>query len=92
MSIGNANFHPSAIEDKIYEILDSDPEYIVSSEAYTKKAIDAVLAYLSGLNTQWSFIDDTHPDAEGGSVSICWIEDCHLHHIVLTHRSCYEVC
>ena len=94
MSIGSAQFHPSVIEDQIYEILDSDPDYIVSSEEYTKEAIEEVINFMSeryeksGL--QYSIIDDTHPDDEGGSVSICWIESCFLHHIILSYRTMWE--
>ena len=94
MSIGSTQFHPSVIEDQIYEILDSDPNYIVSSEEYTKEAIEEVINFMSELygdtGMQYSIIDDTHPDDEGGSVSICWIENCFLHHIVLSYRYCWE--
>lgn len=90
MAIGNCDFHPSKIEDKIYDILDSNPDYIVSSSEYTQEAIEAVCEFMNDYSNQWSFIDDTHPDEEGGSVSICWIEEDHLHHIVLVYRHCWE--
>ena len=92
MSIGTANFHPSAIEDEIYDILDSSPDHIVSSSDYTQEAIEKVIKFMSeeakSSGMEYDIIDDTHPDAEGGSVSICWIETGHLHHIVLSYRSC----
>ena len=91
MAIGSTQFHPSMIEDEIYNILDSDPDFIVSSSEYTKEAIEEVIEYMSNCKGEWSLIDDPHPDAEGGSVSICWIECGHLHHIVLDYRTCYEV-
>lgn len=91
MAIGSTKFHPSIIEDEIYDILDSNPEFIVSSEEYTKEAIEKVIEYMSNCKSEWSLIDDPHPDCEGGSVSICWIEEGHLHHIVLSYRTCYEV-
>ena len=90
MAIGNCGFHPSVIEDRIYDILDSNPDYIVSSSEYTQEAIEAVNEYMHTLSNQWSLIDDSHPDEEGGSVSICWIEDSHLHHIVLDYRYQWE--
>lgn len=90
MSIGTANFHPSAIEDKIYDILDSTPEFIVSSKEYTSQAIAAVVEYMNTLDTEWSLIDDMYPNEEGGSVSICWIEDGHLHHIVLNYAYTWD--
>ena len=90
MSIGSAQFHPSLIEDQIYEILDSDPDYIVSSVDYTKDAIEEVINFMSELygdtGLQYSIIDDLHPDECGGSVSICWIENTFLHHITLSYR------
>ena len=91
MAIGNCGFHASKIEDKIYDILDSNPDYIVSSSEYIQEAIEAVCEFMNNYSNQWSFIDDPHPDCEGGSVSICWIEEDHLHHIVLSYRTCYEV-
>lgn len=91
MAIGSTKFHPSMIEDEIYNILDSNPEFIISSEEYTKEAIEKVIEYMSNCKSEWSLIDDPHPDYEGGSVSICWIEEGHLHHIVLSYRTCYEV-
>ena len=90
MSIGTANFHPSAIEDEIYDILDSSPDYIVSSRDYTREAIEEVIEFMykkaQSNGMEYDIIDDTHPDESGGSVSICWIETGHLHHIVLSYR------
>ena len=91
MSIGSTKFHPSAIEDEIYDILDSDPDYLVSSEDYTKDAIEEVIHFMSeqvqkDADFQYSIIDDLHPDECGGSVSFCWIEAGHLHHIALSYR------
>lgn len=92
MSIGSTTFHPSAIEDEIYDILDSSPDYIVSSSDYTQEAIEKVIEFMSekamSNGMEYDIIDDTHPDEEGGSVSICWIENGHLHHIILSYRHC----
>ena len=94
MSIGSTQFHPSVIEDQIYEILDSDPNYIISSKEYTQEAIEEVINFMSELygdtGMQYSIIDDPYGDEEGGSVSICWIENTFLHHIVLNYRYCWE--
>ena len=94
MSIGSVQFHPSIIEDQIYEILDSDPNYIISSKEYTQEAIEDVINFMSELyensGLQYSIIDDPHPDCEGGSVSICWIEGSYLHHIALSYRYVWE--
>lgn len=82
--IGN-EFHPSVIEDCIYDIL-CEPEYVVSTREYTKDAIDAVQAYLEECGNQFNIIEDSYPDMTGASVSICWIEKGYLHHIVLNIR------
>lgn len=85
MSIGFVDPHPSVIEDKIYSILESDPKFTVSSEEWSTQAIDAVINYLNTYSGEWSSIDDPYPNLEGGSISICWIEDGHLYHIVLNY-------
>jgi len=86
MAIGNIHFRPSIIEDTIYEILDSDPEFIYSSQEYTPDAIEKVFEYMNTLTGEWSAIDDVYPDEDGGSVSICWIEAGHLRHIVINYH------
>lgn len=83
--IGNNVFHPSVVEDTIYEILE-DVDYLVSTREYTKDAIDAVQAYLENCGNQFNIIEDSYPDMTGASVSIAWIEEGHLHHIVLDVR------
>ena len=80
MAIGNIHFRPSIIEDTIYEILDSDPEFIYSSQEYTPAAIEKIFEYMNTLTDEWSAIDDS------GSVSICWIEAGHLRHIVINYH------
>ena len=90
MAIGSTKFYPSAIENEIYNILDSDPEFIVSSKEYTSQAIAAVVEYLNTYKGEWSLIDDLYPNEEGGSVSICWIENSHLHHIVINYKYVWE--
>ena len=83
-------FHPSMIEDEIYNILNSNPDYIVSSKMYSAQAIDAVVEYLSTCKGKWSLIDTPDSSEESGSVSICWIECDHLHHIVLNYAYTWE--
>ena len=86
MAIGNTHFYPSVIENTIYDILDSDPEFIQSTEEYTPEAMEKVYEYLNTLTCEWSVIDDVYPNEEGGSVSICWVEVGHLHHIVINYH------
>ncbi len=86
MTTINSCFHPSVIEDKIYDILDSDSNYIWSSNEYTQEAITAVNDYMETLDIQWNLIDESYPNEEGGFVSICWIENSHLHHITINYH------
>ncbi len=90
MSIGTANFHPSAIEDNIYNLIDCE-DYIVSSCEYTEKCMEAVGSYLQSEGVQWSSIWSNYQDETGYSVSFAWIEAGRLHHIVLDCRKegCY---
>ena len=81
--IGN-DFHPSVIEDTIYEICDeNEGEYIASSYEYERTVGPAIMAYLENCYVQFNMIEDPYPNMSGASLSICWIEDDYLHHIVL---------
>lgn len=79
--IGN-EFHPSLIEDGIYEICD-EHDYCVSSHEYDRTVGPAIMEYLENCGVQFNIIEDPYPDMTGASLSICWIEDGYLHHIVL---------
>lgn len=48
--------------------------------------MEKVYEYLNTLTGEWSVIDDVYPNEEGGSVSICWVEVGHLHHIVINYH------
>lgn len=79
--IGN-EFHPSVIEDTIYEIGD-EVEYFISSNEYDRTIGPAIQEYLENCGVQFNIIEDPYPDMTGASLSICWIENGYLHHIVL---------
>lgn len=79
--IGN-EFHPSVIEDTIYEIGD-EVEYFISSNEYDRAIGPAIQEYLENCGVQFNIIEDPYPDMTGASLSICWIENGYLHHIVL---------
>ena len=85
MGIGSNGFHPSAIEDHIYEILD-EPDYIVSSEEYTEKCMDAIGTYLQKEGVQWNSIWGPYQDETGYDVAFAWIEAGRLHQIILSCR------
>ena len=79
--IGN-DFHPSMVEDDIYDIINQE-RYIVSSGEYDRTVGPAIMAYLENCCVQFNMIEDPYPNMTGASLSICWIENDHLHHIVL---------
>ncbi len=80
--IGN-DFHPSVIEDTIYNIINT-AEHTVSSSEYDRTIGPEIMAYLEGCGIQFNIIEDPYPDMTGASLSICWIEFSYLHHIVLS--------
>ena len=79
--IGN-DFHPSYIEDTIYDIIDTE-EHTMSSSEYDRTIGPEIMEYLENCGVQFNMIEDPYPDMTGASLSICWIEDSYLHHIVL---------
>lgn len=80
--IGN-EFRPSYIEDDIYDLCDETGEYIASSHEYERTVSPAIMEYLENCGVQFNMIEDPYPDMSGASLSIAWIEDGYLHHIVL---------
>jgi hypothetical protein len=82
--IGN-DFHPSRIEDQIYDLI-NESDYIASSSEYERTVGPAIMEYLENCGVQFNMIEDPYPDMTGASLSICWIEGGHLHHIVLNIR------
>ena len=84
--IGNTVFRPSKVEDQINDYL-NQPHWIVSSREYRADAMEGIQNYLDEhFGGQWNMIYDDYPDMTGASVSIAWIEDGYLHHIVLNIR------
>lgn len=79
--IGN-DFHPSAIEDYIYDIINTE-EHTMSSSEYDRTVGPEIMTYLENCCVQFNMIEDPYPDMTGASLSICWIESGYLHHIVL---------
>jgi len=79
--VGN-DFHPSAIENHIYDIINTE-EHTVSSSEYDRTIGPAIMEYLEDCSVQFNMIEDPYPDMTGASLSICWIETGYLHHIVL---------
>jgi len=80
MSISNTTFHPSRVEDRIYDLMNEE-KYIAGIDCYTEDLFTAV----------HEMIKDEFPDVEwetfitptlrpGISVqSFAWVEDGHIH-------------
>ena len=83
-------FHPSIIEDKIYDILDSDIDYIVSSDEYTPEAIAAVTSFVARVTNSCNILETPYPDETGADVSIYWTERGVLHSVNLKYRKIEE--
>ena len=77
------------IKDEIYRILASDPSYMISYTQATEAGVEAVLEYMRGLRRhfQWDYSYTSHPDEEGATITIFWIEEGELDYITLTYRN-----
>lgn len=60
--VGN-EFHPSVIEDEIYDLCDETGEYIASSHEYERTVGPAIMEYLENCGVQFRI--HFHPCAEG---------------------------
>jgi hypothetical protein len=82
--IGNNEFYPSAIEDALYKIINTE-EHVISFSEYDRTIVPEISAYLGEHAVRFNIIEDPYPNMTGASLSICWMEGCqhHLHHIVL---------
>ena len=80
MSISNTTFHPSRVEDRIYDLMNED-EYITGIDCYTESLFLAV----------HEMIKDEFPDVEWETFIVptlrpgislqafAWVEDGHIH-------------
>lgn len=79
----------TVVKDEIYRILASDPSYMVSYTQATEAGVDAVLEHMRGLRRyfQWDYSYTSHPDEEGATITIFWIEEGQLDYTTLTYRN-----
>lgn len=80
MSIGNTKFHPSVVEDRIYDLMTKEVN-IAGSDSYTGHLLTDVSAMMvkEFPQCEWEcFINDWN-DKTGATTSFAWIEDGHLH-------------
>ena len=76
--------YPSHIEDEIYGIMDN---YIVDSDTYEAGLVEAISDFFMNYKKgEWQLGCAEWPNFEGGSCSVSWIEDGHLHMIGFDYR------
>lgn len=76
--------YPSHIEDEIYGIMD---DYIVGIDTYEAGLVDAISDFFMNYKkVEWQLGCAEWPNFEGGSCSVSWIEDGHLHMIGFDYR------
>lgn len=80
MSIGNTGFHPSYVEDRIYDLMNK-PENACGWETYTANLMTDVTDMLETEfpGVQWESFTSEWQNMEGATVSFAWVEDGHLH-------------
>ena len=80
MSIGNTKFHPSTIEDRIYDMM-AEPRYIAGINLYTSNLLDDIINLFTTdyPECEWECFCDDWQNMCGQAVSLAWIEDGHLH-------------
>lgn len=79
----------TVVKDEIYRILASDPSYTVSYTQVTEAGVDAVLEHMRSLRRyfQWDYSYTSHPDEEGATITIFWVEEGQLDYTTLTYRN-----
>ena len=81
-------FHPSYIEDEIYEIMD---DYIVVSDTYEAGLVDAISDFFTNYkDTEWQLGCSEWPNCEGGVCYVSWIEAGHIHMIGFDYQKVSE--
>ena len=77
-------FYPSHIEDEIYGIMD---DYIVGCDTYEAGLVEAISDFFMNYKKgEWQLGCAEWPNFEGGSCSVSWIEDGHLHMIGFDYK------
>lgn len=81
--LGTKVYH-SHIEDEIYGIMD---DYIVDSCTYEAGLVEAISDFFMNYKKgEWQLGCAEWPNFEGGSCSVSWIEDGHLHMIGFDYK------
>lgn len=80
MSLSNTEFHPSRIEDRIYDLM-NEPEFMCGIEVYTDSLFDAVRHMIEQEFPEVEWEAHVHPSWIPGAygLSFAWVENGHIH-------------
>lgn len=80
MSISNTNFHPSRVEDRIYDLM-LEEQYIIRPEVYTDALFIAVHKMITEEFPEVEYETFTTPSYNNGLFiqAFGWVEDGHIH-------------
>lgn len=75
-----SSFHPSYIENEIYDIMEA---YIAGIDLYEERLINRLIEFFKGKysGVEWLLSCNQWPGLSAGTCSISWIENGHLHMI-----------
>ena len=78
------DWRPSAIEDKIYGIME---DYEAGIELYEEALTDAISDYLTKNfpGMEWNLACSEWPNTNGGVCAVSWVEVEHLHMIMFDY-------
>ena len=78
------DWRPSAIEDKIYGIMEN---YEAGTELYEEVLTDVLADYLTKEypSMQWNLGCSEWPNTNGGICAVSWMEEGHLHMIMFDY-------
>ena len=65
------NFHPSAIANQIYNILEG---YEIKIDVYEHDAIDAIISYIEEFHIEYNLCCSDWPNEEGGVCGIAFVD------------------
>ena len=80
MSISNTVFHPSRVEDRIYDLM-LEEKYIAGTELYTDELFVAVHKMITEEFPEVEYETFTTPSYNDGLFiqAFAWVEDGHIH-------------
>ena len=81
MSISNTTFHPSRVEDRIYDLMEQE-EYIVGIDLYTENLFTAVHKMITEEfpSVEYeTYATRSIRSADTYLQSFAWVEDGHIH-------------